>query len=209
MLSLRCPFSARFLVAAVGVLFLVLPISSLRAELVSPIKPPVQHADAVHGAADAGDHEAQYQLSLQYFAGEGRAQSTRLGLRYLEAAAAGGHRDAQFNLGNYYNLYQENYQQAAYWWLQAAERGLAAAQFNLGRLYEHGLGVGVDRAQAQYWYELAMAQGDESSRQALVELRPVTATGDSPTKEEGRSPDELDALFLRLSPQLTHLPTAQ
>ncbi len=186
-----------------GLLLCVLPVSGLQAELVSPLTPPVNALDSLQAAADAGDHEAQYQLSLRYFAGEGRVQSTRLGLKYLEAAAEGGQRDAQFNLGNYYNLYQENFQRAGAWWRKAAEQGLAAAQFNLGGLYENGLGVAVDRDQARYWYEQAAAQGDEAARQALAALNPpLAASAKQKAVTSGPPADGDETLRLRFSRQL-------
>ena len=43
--------------------------------------------------------------------------------------------------------------------LQAAEQGNAAAQFNLGVMYEDGQGVRQDYAQAVQWYRKAAEQG--------------------------------------------------
>ncbi len=40
-----------------------------------------------------------------------------------------------------------------------AEAGVAAAQFNLGALYERGRGVPFDPKEAAHWYERAAAQG--------------------------------------------------
>jgi len=51
----------------------------------------------------------------------------------------------------YFDGYQD---QASRWCRQAAEQGYAAAQFNLGRLYEKA----KDPAQARYWYEQAASQ---------------------------------------------------
>ena len=43
--------------------------------------------------------------------------------------------------------------------LQAAAQGNAAAQFNLGVMYENGQGVRRDDAEAVKWYRQAAAQG--------------------------------------------------
>ena len=43
--------------------------------------------------------------------------------------------------------------------LQAAAQGNAAAQFNLGVMYENGRGVRRDDAEAVKWYRQAAAQG--------------------------------------------------
>ena len=43
--------------------------------------------------------------------------------------------------------------------LQAAEQGFAAAQYNLGVMYDNGQGVRQDDAQAVQWYRKAAEQG--------------------------------------------------
>ena len=47
--------------------------------------------------------------------------------------------------------------EAAKWYRQAAERGYARAQHNLGLLYELGRGVPQDFVQAYVWFGLAAA----------------------------------------------------
>ncbi|MDY0874276.1 tetratricopeptide repeat protein [Dongia rigui] len=44
-------------------------------------------------------------------------------------------------------------------WLPLAEAGDAVAQNSLGALYDHGLGVSEDNAEAARWYEMAAQQG--------------------------------------------------
>ena len=51
--------------------------------------------------------------------------------------------------------------------LAAAEKGDAAAQFHLGVCYEDGLGVAKNTANAAYWYEKAVAQGNQDAKDAL------------------------------------------
>ena len=43
--------------------------------------------------------------------------------------------------------------------IEQAKSGVAFAQFQLGTMYEHGDGVGVDIDRAIFWYELAAKQG--------------------------------------------------
>ncbi len=45
-----------------------------------------------------------------------------------------------------------------------AERGDAAAQYNLGVMYREGRGVPQDDVQAHMWFNLAAAQGHEGAR---------------------------------------------
>jgi len=49
----------------------------------------------------------------------------------------------------------------------AAERGNAAAQYNLGVMYEDGRGVTRDDAQAAAWYRKAADQGDAVAKDNL------------------------------------------
>ena len=52
-------------------------------------------------------------------------------------------------------------------WHPLAERGHAAAQYNLGVMFESGQGVPQDYAQALYWYRKAANQGDPSAQSNL------------------------------------------
>ena len=49
----------------------------------------------------------------------------------------------------------------------AAEQGVADAQFNLGSMYDLGLGVPQDDAEAVRWYRLAAEQGDAGAQYNL------------------------------------------
>lgn len=49
-------------------------------------------------------------------------------------------------------------------WLPLAEQGDAKAQFNLGAMYDLGVGVPTDDVVAVQWYLLAAAQGDAEAR---------------------------------------------
>lgn len=44
------------------------------------------------------------------------------------------------------------YKLAAEWHLKTADKGLSAAQINLGELYKRGLGVEASKEKAAYWY---------------------------------------------------------
>jgi TPR repeat protein len=49
-------------------------------------------------------------------------------------------------------------------WQPIAEQGDAAAQYNLGVLYENGRGVPQDYTQARQWWEKAAVQGDPNAQ---------------------------------------------
>jgi TPR repeat protein len=56
------------------------------------------------------------------------------------------------------------------WYRRAADQGNSQAQVNLGRLYERGMGVAKDNAQAIRWYGLAAGQGNTDAENNLRRL---------------------------------------
>lgn len=60
---------------------------------------------------------------------------------------------------------------AALWFGDAANSGLGAAQFELGRLYLQGRGVPLDRKRALTWLEDAVAQGAEGAAEEIARLK--------------------------------------
>jgi TPR repeat protein len=56
------------------------------------------------------------------------------------------------------------------WYQQAANAGHNTAMYNIGVLWEGGLGVTQDRDQAIAWYRKAAAAGNEAARAALKSL---------------------------------------
>jgi len=55
-------------------------------------------------------------------------------------------------------------------WRPLAEQGHRSAQFNVGVLYEKGLGVGQDFAEAARWYLKAAEQGDQEAQYNVAAL---------------------------------------
>ncbi len=58
-------------------------------------------------------------------------------------------------------------EQAIKWYRKAAELGRTRAQFQLGFMYEHGIGVLKDFEQAAFWYGKAAVQGDAEAEANL------------------------------------------
>jgi TPR repeat protein len=54
---------------------------------------------------------------------------------------------------------KQDYAQAFGWWHKAAVQGFAAAQFNLGALYDGGQGVQQSHVEAAKWYRKAADRG--------------------------------------------------
>ena len=131
-------------------------------------------------AADQGDSSAQYWLGRIYKAGLGVPQDYPEAMKWFLKAADQGDAGAQFELGviyftGNYGLKVDNtenlgsldgtnwvtpndYVDAAKWFRKAADQGDAYAQSDLGQMYEKGLGVGQDLAEAYFWYGLAKKQ---------------------------------------------------
>ncbi len=85
-----------------------------------------------------------------------------VGLALLLAAPAAG-QDYQKGLEAYNN---GDYATALREWRPLAEQGHAGAQYNLGNMYDKGMGVPQDYIQAHMWWNLAAAQGG-------LQLRPI------------------------------------
>ena len=62
-----------------------------------------------------------------------------------------------------------------FWFLQAAERGDASAQFNLGVMYANGTGVGPDSVEAYKWLSLAMTRSAAEEQKQYADAREILA----------------------------------
>jgi len=95
---------------------------------------------------------------------------------------------AQFYLGVMYENGQgvpQDYQEAARWYLRAAEQGHDRAQNNLGKLYEEGLGVEHDNIRAVQWYQKAAEQGLSAAQFNLAEMY-MSGRGIKPDDDQAR-----------------------
>jgi hypothetical protein len=61
----------------------------------------------------------------------------------------------------------QNYTLALAWFREAAQQGVAGAQFNLGVMYAAGRGVARDEAEATLWYHEAAEQGNVAAQNNL------------------------------------------
>jgi len=53
------------------------------------------------------------------------------------------------------------------WYRKSADQGYARAEYDIGYLYEFGLGVTRDREEAKRWFQIAADHGNESAQRAL------------------------------------------
>ncbi|KAJ1561074.1 hypothetical protein HK405_005009, partial [Cladochytrium tenue] len=125
----------------------------------------------LRAGAGAGQPAAQFCLALCFYNSIGVAFDGTAAFRWCESAARGGVAGAQNVLGN---LHVEGTGCAAAsaraglrWYIRAAERKEAAAIYNIGTLFERGLGVEADTVQALEWYRRAASFGSVNAENIL------------------------------------------
>jgi TPR repeat protein len=83
-----------------------------------------------------------------------------------------------------------DYNLALHWYRLAAERGHLGGQYNLARMYDHGLGVHRDAVEAARWYQRAAEQGEVHSQHHLAEMY---RDGRGVSRDPGRSREWFEA----------------
>jgi len=115
-------------------------------------------ADGGERAYYRGDYVRAASLLLpEAYAGRAVAQSL-LGYQY------------QYGLG-----VPKSFEEAALWYLCAAEQGEPTAQFFLGQLYDRGQGVPEDPVEAGKWLDLAAAHAPRDRREYWESMRNIIA----------------------------------
>jgi TPR repeat protein len=103
-------------------------------------------------------------LGRCYVGGHGVVKDEARGLALGRESSAAGSCFGQFVVGVYYRYGRrgsvaQDYTEAARLFHLAADQGHGLAQYSLGRMFEDGLGVAQDRAEAIRWHRLAAAHG--------------------------------------------------
>ena len=137
-------------------------------------------------AAEQGDDNSMYCLGWGYQHGQGVSKDLSLAKQWYQKAADKGHSGAKKKLeeiikaeteksdaaalykkGNeYYN--QGNYTEAVKYYRQAAEKGNADAQSDLGYCYGTGKGVQQDYNEAFKWHKKSAEQGNKYAQSNLA-----------------------------------------
>ena len=113
-------------------------------------------------AADLGNADAQNELGVRYYKGEGVEKDHTKAAEWYRKAAEQGLAEAQYNLGLCYDKgegVEKDHAKAAEWYRKAAEQGYADAQYNLSLCYYNGQGVEKDYTKAAEWVRKAAEQG--------------------------------------------------
>ncbi len=132
--------------------------------------------DYIH-AANLGNIIAQYRLAQIYSKDKKNDAQT---LSLYKSSAEGGHKDAQFALGEWYENGRGDLtvdpNAALLWYEKSAEQGHADAQYHAGRLHTLGInGMAIDLVKAKHWYTKAADQNHAYAKQALARLANVTS----------------------------------
>src|SRR3954470_22202092 len=102
----------------------------------------------------------------------------------LRERAARGDAEAQFTLAKNYEAGRggltKDYNQAQYWYRQAAEQGDPFAQASLGLLYRFGKGVPKDLVQAYMWLDLSTSRLTGADSDSIAEYRRAAAAHMTP-----------------------------
>lgn len=126
--------------------------------------------------SDHGNAEAQYRLARCYLTGEGIDADDSMAYHYFYDAANQGHPQAQVQLGKFCelgkggstNTYRDplfpeecliQLEEAARWYMNAAEQNDAEGCLNLGRCYELGTGLSRNMTKAHRCYSRAANKG--------------------------------------------------
>ena len=142
-------------------------------------------------AVEQGDQYAQYNLGLCYQYGTGVSKDITEAIKLYLKAADQGYENAKTRLSElgitpikvdasltagqlndkgveYHN--NKNYSAAFQYYLKAIEKGNMYSQYNLGLLFQYGLGVTANSAEAVKWYRKSANQGYEEAKKKLKEL---------------------------------------
>ena len=125
----------------------------------------------------AGSIQATFNLGQMYFEGEYVDQDYKKALEYFLLAYQNGFEYASYYLGAYaeygYGDYEIDYEEAVEWYENGVWWKDTSSLVALGRCYELGHGVAMDKEKALQLYEQAANLGDEEGIRALIYIRNV------------------------------------
>jgi len=140
-------------------------------------------------AAVNGDIDAQVNVGLIYFLGEGTPENKSLALSWLEIAANQGNAKAQWFIGSMYEHgdvgdagVSIDYTKMLYWYNLANEQGFLSATADLARIYEEGIGTSIDLSKAQTLYYTAADGGEADARYRVGKALVFGEWGDTDIK---------------------------
>ncbi|MDP2700023.1 tetratricopeptide repeat protein [Thalassospira sp.] len=163
-----------------------------------------QAAEWFGRAAQSNHGSSLYYLGLMHFNGWGLPFDQFRATDYFKRALRinPDNLDAAFLIGEQYFRGRgatQNYVDAARYYKQAAEKGMAAAQYMLGAMYERGWGVENNLAESYYWLRRSADHTLQVPPGADLEADPLTAIA---TLEKRLRPEEINRVEARLQTAL-------
>ncbi|KAL1965771.1 hypothetical protein VTN77DRAFT_5092 [Rasamsonia byssochlamydoides] len=135
-------------------------------------------------SAELGHVEASYRLGDAYEHGKLNCpRDPALSIHFYTGAAQKGHPLAMMALCAWYlvgaePVLEKDENEAYEWARQAAELGLAKAQYAVGYFTEMGIGCRRDPLEANVWYVKAADQGDERAKHRLAAIQAASEGAD-------------------------------
>lgn len=120
--------------------------------------------------AQQGAADAQCDLGVKYFKGDGVSKDFNQALMWFRKAADQGYARAEDDLGLMYGNGEgvaKDFAEAVKWCRKAADQGYAPAQVRIGKAYVSGDGVTKDSYEAVKWFRKAADQGNAQAEDHL------------------------------------------
>ena len=153
-------------------------------------KPLPKDIPSLRALAEKGDANAQNELGLRYYSGQGVKKNFNEALKWFTKAAAQEHFKAQYNLGILCEKGEgviENDKEAVKWFTKAAAQGFSKAQADLGSMYFIGKGVRQNNFIAYAWWNIAAFNGNEKANKAkALVTKKMTRAGIAKAQELSR-----------------------
>ena len=124
--------------------------------------------DAFSSEAESGDREAQFWLGSAYVQGRLVQKDYEQAKRWFLKSAEEGYTPAERALGLLY--WHSDPAKAAMWLQQAAQKGDAEAQFDLGNAYEQGLLGTINYREVLNWFQKSAKQGHPEAQASLGQM---------------------------------------
>ena len=131
-------------------------------------------------AAEKANPDAELSLAQAYAKGEGVEIDQKEAVRWLRLSATHGHPVAQSDYA--FAILDENKpatcEESAEWLRKSALQGKASAMFNLGIMYQRGIGVPKERITAYAWYMVSEIDGNEHILEEVKKVLAQATPGD-------------------------------
>lgn len=125
---------------------------------------------ALQEAAQAGNLQSQYELSIKMEHGEGVPLNKDGAAYWLKRSAQGGFPQAQFHLGQRFfsgEGGEKDSSKAVFWYLKSAEQGNEQAAWQLANCFENGDGIERNIPKAISWYKWLLNHGNHNAEEKL------------------------------------------